>query len=838
MAYLTRRFQKMVRRNGDIPKKGISSKPKNYDLYHKCGQPGHFIKDCHLLKQEHFKHNSDKAAKRNPVPDKRFKRKSAADNVVKQALAAWGDSSSESEEENTVGDSSMLAVESEATEYDSIFALIAQSDDNEDDDNDDVNFRDVQRNLKSYSPKKLMSLATVLIDAYHILVSDKDALTIELGDAGQTRDDLVVCIVDLKETIENMKNEKEVLTEKIASVEHERDDLMVIVVDLKETTENLSKEKNALVEKVAITEQERYDLLVVIADLEEIIEELKADSRPGNSEKGKEIASEAHTKLENELNIVKTSLCVELEKNRQLQAELEKVKNDLEKSLKWTWSSNAITAMYFNNGGNRQGIGFQREKVPYNPHSKYVTVPDNWLCTNCRNNGHFKENCQARVQSIQKNKVFAEKVTTGREPGNSERKQSTMDHGQKKGYILGVGKIGKSLSHSIENVYYVNDLKYNLLSVSQICDKGNKMEFLSKICTITTLVTGEVVSMAKRYKNIYVADFESLQCGDMSCLKAIDDDAKLWHRRLGHASFSLLNKLIQKDLVRGLPSSKLKEHKVWHLVPRPSDRTIIGTRWVFRNKLDEHGNTTMNKAMLVVQGYNQEEGIDYDETFTPVARMEAIRILIAFASHMEFTLFQMDVKSAFLNGFLKEEVYVKQPPGFECHKHPEYVFKLDKKRGRNLLIVHVYVDDIIFGATADSLCEEFAKLIGSEFETSMMGELNFFLGLQVKQSTKGTCISQQKYIKEILKRFDMEASKVIDTAAKLDMDELALMFQSNLKESHLKAAKRILRYLMGTQDLVLYYPSGDNFNLVGYADADYAGYLVDKKSTSGMAHFL
>ncbi|XP_009625595.2 uncharacterized protein [Nicotiana tomentosiformis] len=385
MTYLTRRFQKMVRRNGGIPKRGSFSKPKNYDLCHKCGKPGHFIKDCHLLKQEHFEHNSDKAAKRNPVPEKFFKRKNVADNVEKQALAAWGDSSSESEEENDAGDGSMMAVENEANEYDSIFALMAQSDDDEDDDNDEVNFREVQRNLKSYSPKKFMSLANVLIDAYHSLVSDKDTLTRELGDAEHTRDDLVVYGVDLKETIENLKNKKEVLIENIASVEHERDDLMVVVVNLKETTENFSKEKNALVEKVAITEQERDDLLVVIVDLEEIIEGLKVECRPGNSEKGKEVASEAHIKLENELNNVKTSLCVELEKNRQLQAELEKVKKDLEKSLKWTWSSDAITAMYFNNGGNRQEIRFQREKVPYNPHSKYVTVHDNWLCTYCGN---------------------------------------------------------------------------------------------------------------------------------------------------------------------------------------------------------------------------------------------------------------------------------------------------------------------------------------------------------------------------------------------------------------------------------------------------------------------
>ncbi|XP_070002754.1 uncharacterized mitochondrial protein AtMg00820-like [Nicotiana sylvestris] len=109
---------------------------------------------------------------------------------------------------------------------------------------------------------------------------------------------------------------------------------------------------------------------------------------------------------------------------------------------------------------------------------------------------------------------------------------------------------------------------------------------------------------------------------------------------------------------------QLEWNKVWHLVSRPSDRTIIRTRWIFRNGLDEHGNATTNKARLVVQGFNQEEGIDYDETFVPVARMEDIRIHIAFASHMEFTLFQIDVKSAFLNDFLKEKAYIKLPPGF------------------------------------------------------------------------------------------------------------------------------------------------------------------------------
>nr|XP_016506929.1 PREDICTED: protein BFR2-like [Nicotiana tabacum] len=155
MAYLTKRFQKMVRRNGGIPKRGSSSQTK--------------------------------ATKRNQVPDKQLKRKDATDNIVKQALTAWGDSSSESEEDDDQ----------------------AKSDNDEDDDDDDeVHFLDVQRNLKSYSPKKLMSLANVLIDAYHSLINDKDVLTMELREVAQSRDDLVVVVVDLKETIESLKKEK------------------------------------------------------------------------------------------------------------------------------------------------------------------------------------------------------------------------------------------------------------------------------------------------------------------------------------------------------------------------------------------------------------------------------------------------------------------------------------------------------------------------------------------------------------------------------------------------------------------------------------------------------
>ncbi|GJY33210.1 retrovirus-related pol polyprotein from transposon TNT 1-94 [Tanacetum coccineum] len=244
---------------------------------------------------------------------------------------------------------------------------------------------------------------------------------------------------------------------------------------------------------------------------------------------------------------------------------------------------------------------------------------------------------------------------------------------------------------------------------------------------------------------------------------------------------------------------------VWELVPQPKNMTVIGTKWVFRNKLDENGIVSRNKARLVAQGYNQQEGIDYDETYAPVARLESIRILLAYACALDFKLFQMDVKSAFLNGFINEEVYVAQPPGFIDFEKPNHVYKLKKalyglkqapkawydrlkaflikheykmgmvdntlftkKKSSNLIIVQIYVDDIIFGSTCQDMCDDFAKIMHDEFEMSMMGELNFFLGLQIKQMEDGIFFNQSKYIKEMLKKFGLEDSKPMKTPMSSD----------------------------------------------------------------------
>ena len=202
---------------------------------------------------------------------------------------------------------------------------------------------------------------------------------------------------------------------------------------------------------------------------------------------------------------------------------------------------------------------------------------------------------------------------------------------------------------------------------------------------------------------------------------------------------------------------------------------MIGTKWIFKNKSDEHGTVIQNKSRLVAQEYTQVEGIDFDETFAPVARLESIRILLAIASHLNFKLYQMDVKSAFLNGMLQEEIYVEQPKGFVNPHRPDDVYKLKRAfyghgftRGfadttlfirndkKDFVVAQIYVDDIVFGATNDSFAKYFANEMKKMFEMSMVGELIYFLGLQVKQTDSGIYINQAKYARNLVKRFGLD----------------------------------------------------------------------------------
>ncbi|GKC09426.1 retrovirus-related pol polyprotein from transposon TNT 1-94 [Tanacetum coccineum] len=356
---------------------------------------------------------------------------------------------------------------------------------------------------------------------------------------------------------------------------------------------------------------------------------------------------------------------------------------------------------------------------------------------------------------------------------------------------------------------------------------------------------------------------------------------------------------------------QFKRLDVWVLVPLPDNIKPLTLKWLFKNKHDEENTVIRNKSRLVVRGYRQEEGIDFEESFAPVARMEAIRIFLAYAAHKSFTVFQMDVKTAFLHGTLKEDVYVCQPEGFIDADHPSHVYKLKKalyglkqaprawydelstfllqnhffkgtidptlfirRFDDDILVVQVYVDDIIFGSTHPRYTQLFSDLMKSRFEMSMMGEMTFFLGLQVNQSPRGIFINQSNYVLEILKKYGMETCDPVGTPMeikdKLDLDQngspvdatkyhsmigalmyltssrpdivhatcLCARYQAKPTEKHLKEVKRIFRYLRGTVNTGLWYTKDSGIELTGFSDADYAGCKDTFKSTSGGAQFL
>nr|GEZ21040.1 putative ribonuclease H-like domain-containing protein [Tanacetum cinerariifolium] len=269
-----------------------------------------------------------------------------------------------------------------------------------------------------------------------------------------------------------------------------------------------------------------------------------------------------------------------------------------------------------------------------------------------------------------------------------------------------------------------------------------------------------------------------------------------------------------------------------------------------------------------------EEGIDYEEVFAPVARIEAIRLFLAYASFMGFMVYQMDVKSAFLYETIEEEIYVCQPLGFKDPDYPDKVYKVVKALYGLHQAPRALYETLANYLLENDLCKAFEKLMKDKFQMSSMHELTLFLGLQVKQKPDGIFISQDKYVAEILRKFGLtdakSASTPIDTEKPLlkdpdgedvDVHTYILMirslmylissrpdiifsvcacarFQVTPKVSYLHAVKRIFRHLKGKTHLGLWYPKDSPFNLVAYSDSDYAGASLDRKSTTGCCQFL
>ncbi|KAJ3693375.1 hypothetical protein LUZ60_008855 [Juncus effusus] len=346
----------------------------------------------------------------------------------------------------------------------------------------------------------------------------------------------------------------------------------------------------------------------------------------------------------------------------------------------------------------------------------------------------------------------------------------------------------------------------------------------------------------------------------------------------------------------------IEKNRTWDLVELPEGCRSIGVKWVYKKKVNAEGKIERYKARLVAKGYRQKAGIDYDEFFATVARMETIRLLISQVAQFKWSIYQMDVKSAFLNGVLEEEVYVEQPPGYVKSGKERKVLKLRKalyglkqaprawnarintrpyehalyvkKKGNDLLFVALYVDDLIFMGNNDKMLKEFKEAMMREFEMTDLGLMKYFLGLEVTQGECGIFASQEAYAKDILKRYKMEDSNPVATPMELDAKlskfeggeifdaskykslvgslryltctrpdiaysvGVVSRFMEEPRYSHWKAIKRILRYIRGTESLGLYYSKTNEYKLVGYSDSDWCRDVDDRKSTSEYVFYM
>ncbi|GAU36409.1 hypothetical protein TSUD_38770 [Trifolium subterraneum] len=323
----------------------------------------------------------------------------------------------------------------------------------------------------------------------------------------------------------------------------------------------------------------------------------------------------------------------------------------------------------------------------------------------------------------------------------------------------------------------------------------------------------------------------------------------------------------------------IEKNNTWFLTDLPKNKHQIAVRWVYKVKLDSNGSISKYKARLVAKGFLQKAGLDYQEVYAPVARIETIRLVIAIASVKKWSLSQMDVKSAFLNGPLDEEVYVAQPPGFvkkgsegmkSAVEHGLYV--KHNASSLEVLIVCLYVDDLLITGSNNSDIAKFKRTMDSEFDMTDMGKLSYFLGLQFDETAQGILLHQKKYVKEILLKFNMlgcnPAATPIEVNLRLELDETGENVNSTLyrqmvgslrylcnsrpdlsfavgavsrfvespKQSHMVAVKIILRYIQGTMEFGVLFPNNINNTvnrLEGFSDLDWCGDHVDRRSTTG-----
>ena len=355
----------------------------------------------------------------------------------------------------------------------------------------------------------------------------------------------------------------------------------------------------------------------------------------------------------------------------------------------------------------------------------------------------------------------------------------------------------------------------------------------------------------------------------------------------------------------------LEKNGTWTLVDLPDGKKPVGCKWVYTLKYNAEGKIERYKARLVAKGYTQTYGIDFQETFSPVAKLNSVRVLLSLAANLDWPLHQFDVKNAFLHGTLKEEIYMDIPPGYGQSGMSKKVCKLEKalyglkqsprawfgrfcqamkgygytqsesdhtmffKRNRGKIsVLIIYVDDMIITGNDHVEIEELENRLSREFEMKNLGGLKYFLGIEVSRNKEGIFLSQRKYVLDLLAEVGMLECKPVDTPmvqnVKLDVDpnqtptnkeryqrlvgkliylshtrpdiayavSVVSQFMHSPSDEHMEAVMRIIKYLKGAPGRGIVFRKNQHLEVIGYSDADWAGCVVDRKSTAGYFTFV
>ncbi|XP_019154339.1 PREDICTED: uncharacterized protein LOC109150819 [Ipomoea nil] len=319
----------------------------------------------------------------------------------------------------------------------------------------------------------------------------------------------------------------------------------------------------------------------------------------------------------------------------------------------------------------------------------------------------------------------------------------------------------------------------------------------------------------------------------------------------------------------------LLHNNTWKLVPATPGTNIVGCKWVFRTKRKADGTVERYKARLVAKGYNQVASEDFFETFSPVVKPITVRLLLALAISRGWTLRQLDVHNAFLNGHLAETVYMRQSPGYEDPDRPDhiYVSLFHYSAADSRVFLLVYVDDIIMLGSDTALVDSLLKQLATAFKIRDLGQPTFFLGIETIPVPDGVILSQRRYMRDILQRAGMTDCKALATPASLTqpvcqsadsfdnptqyrrlagalqyltITQLDLSYSVNRlcqflhspTNEHWGLLKRVLRYVKGTLEYGLRITTSVSSEIHTYSDSNWAGCPIDRKSTSGYAVFF